>query len=608
MDEPCEEMDENAMEWYNTQHADELADLAREHEYWNASSDQQKRSAPWLPELSQCSPMVESGFPSSGSSSTDPTTPSPKRKIAEQNMNAENVTPEPRRRLRTKCTPPEPEIDSELDNSLWILRKDPSHVKFSRLSKPAQRGALKRLHQNKGRAISTFMREGSKRLPGGGTVHRNSTLDGCAESARFTELWFQDIAKGKGDADEKQQGAAISVCLRSLAMSAGVGDREVHRQFGKTVLLTWQGPWGVLQNVVPVGEVFPPLPVLMGIIGDSATTKELYKEFGKQVQTFKQRHKIASYAMAQEVCMQTLADTSVIRLHFHAWLKFEHKAPASGRMLELKEWTFQKSMPVPSTWETANHKKAEFAGHFYLCVEDKSGKLRCDSDLKMHIDYPVNPMWICRLLSSKHISSRTAKSHFAKAVFAAKMNIDNVTAAEKYIAHEQMLSEKLIVDNSLRLAQRAFRLIPTVTEWLTSFGELRDRYRFLVLDGASGLGKTRLAANMTTADKFLLVDCASSTTPDLLDFQRCRHDVVLYDEAHVDMIIKNKKLFQSGIDIAKLASSATNNCAYSVWMHRVKQIVCSNVWEDELKLLPDGDRDWINKNSVYVKVTSPLWI
>jgi hypothetical protein len=363
-----------------------------------------------------------------------------------------------------------------------------------------------------------------------------------------------------------------------------------------------------LEDVVPAGEVFPPLPVLMGMISDSATTKELYKEFGTQIETFKQRHGIVSYAMSQEVCTRTLANTSVIRLHFHAWLKFEHKAPHHGRLLELQEWSFKQSLPVPSTWETASHKKAEYAGHFYLCVDDKQGKLRCDSDLTMHIDYPVNPMWICRLLSSQHIGGRSAKSHFAKAVFAAKMNIDNVTAAEKYIAHEKMLSEKLIVDNSLRLNQRAFRLIPAVTDWLASFGELKDRYQFLVLDGASGLGKTRLAADMTTADKFFLVDCASSTTPDMLDFVRGRHDVVLYDEAHVDMIIKNKKLFQSGIDVAKLASSATNNCAYSVWMHRVKQVVCSNVWESELKLLPDGDRDWINKNSVYVKVTSPLWI
>ncbi len=99
------------------------------------------------------------------------------------------------------------------------------------------------------------------------------------------------------------------------------------------------------------------------------------------------------------------------------------------------------------------------------------------------------------------------------------------------------------MDTSLRLKQKAFRLIPAVTDWLASSDELKDRYRFLVLDEASGIGKTRLAANMTTAERFLLVDCASSTTPDLLDFVRGRHDVVLYDEAHVDMIIKKQKAF-----------------------------------------------------------------
>ncbi len=364
----------------------------------------------------------------------------------------------------------------------------------------------------------------------------------------------------------------------------------------------------MLQDVVPAGEAVPSMPVLLGMLNDDATAKELYEEFTTQVETFQKRHCIDSFAMAQELCTQTFADSGVIRLHFHAWLKFQHKGPAQGRLMEMSEWTFKGSMPVPSSWETANHRKAEYAGHFYLCVGEKRGRIRCDTDVKMHIDYPVNPMWICRLLSSKHISGQTAKSHFAKAVFAAKLNIDNVTAAEKYNAHETMMLEKLVVDNSLRLTQRAFRSIPEVTAWLGSFDDLKDRYKFLVLDGASGLGKTRLAANMTTAEKFLLVDCASSTTPDVLDFVRGLHDVVLYDEAHVDMIIKNKKLFQSGIDIAKLASSATNNCAYSVWMHRVKQVVCSNVWESELKLLPDGDRDWINKNSIYVKVTSPLWI
>ncbi len=139
-------------------------------------------------------------------------------------------------------------------------------------------------------------------------MHRNAPQNSSDDRNRFTELWFQDIAKGKGQVDWKSQGVAIAYCLRSVAMSPGVGDQEVHRQFGRTVLLTWQGAWGVLQDVVPAGEVFPALPELMGMIGESAVAKELYKEFGTQVQTFQKRHGIGGYAIAQEVCTRRVRD------------------------------------------------------------------------------------------------------------------------------------------------------------------------------------------------------------------------------------------------------------------------------------------------------------
>ena len=74
------------------------------------------------------------------------------------------------------------------------------------------------------------------------------------------------------------------------------------------------------------------------------------------------------------------------------------------------------------------------------------------------------------------------------------------------------------------------------------------------------------------------------------------------------MIIRYKKVFQSGIDFAKIAGSATNNQAYTVWMHGIKQVAASNKWEEQLAELPRGDRAWIVAHSVYVKVTEPLWI
>ena len=85
------------------------------------------------------------------------------------------------------------------------------------------------------------------------------------------------------------------------------------------------------------------------------------------------------------------------------------------------------------------------------------------------------------------------------------------------------------------------------------------------------------------------------------------HDVVCFDEAKPSMIIRVKKLAQAGVDMARLGQSATNQVSYQVWFHRVKLVICANGWEVQLRDLPPEDVAWLKKNSVYVKVTEPLF-
>ena len=37
-------------------------------------------------------------------------------------------------------------------------------------------------------------------------------------------------------------------------------------------------------------------------------------------------------------------------------------------------------------------------------------------------------------------------------------------------------------------------------------------------------------------------------------------------------------------------------------------IIATNNWESDLLSLKEEDRAWLNKNSIVVKVTEPLWI
>ena len=95
--------------------------------------------------------------------------------------------------------------------------------------------------------------------------------------------------------------------------------------------------------------------------------------------------------------------------------------------------------------------------------------------------------------------------------------------------------------------------------------------------------------------------------PELKEFKSLYHDFVLFDEATTDMVLKYKKLFQSNASWVVCGSSSTNMYAYHPWFHKVRIIVASNTWSEEIKRLPLADANWLMENSVYVSVDQPLW-
>ena len=134
------------------------------------------------------------------------------------------------------------------------------------------------------------------------------------------------------------------------------------------------------------------------------------------------------------------------------------------------------------------------------------------------------------------------------------------------------------------------------------------RYKFLVLEVPSSMGKTQFSSSLSPSKCCLELDCAGSTSPDLRLFDALRHDTVLFDEASAALVLANKKLFQASASYVSLASSGTNCHAYQVWMWAKRLIVSSNRWSLELAQVPSADRDWLVANSVHVKVNEPLWV
>ena len=153
------------------------------------------------------------------------------------------------------------------------------------------------------------------------------------------------------------------------------------------------------------------------------------------------------------------------------------------------------------------------------------------------------------------------------------------------------------------------RLAQVEDEWVPHYSAFRDRYKFLVLTGRSRTGKTRYAMHLFgDVSRTLELNCAAASEPDLRTFDPEHHSAVLFDEASAAMVLKQKKLFQAPPCWIQLGASTTNCHSYEVVMAGCKMIICSNRWDEELEALGEADREWLNANSVKVRVDDPFWI
>ena len=135
------------------------------------------------------------------------------------------------------------------------------------------------------------------------------------------------------------------------------------------------------------------------------------------------------------------------------------------------------------------------------------------------------------------------------------------------------------------------------------------RKQFLVLAGRSGVGKTEYVRGLFGPQALLELNCANAAcVPDLRAFDHETHKVVLFDEACVEMVLKNRKLFQAPACLIDLGHSPTGRDVYRVFLNDAVLVIASNKWTDEVaNLASESDRAWIIANQVLVVVTESMF-
>ena len=73
------------------------------------------------------------------------------------------------------------------------------------------------------------------------------------------------------------------------------------------------------------------------------------------------------------------------------------------------------------------------------------------------------------------------------------------------------------------------------------------------------------------------------------------------------MVLNCKKLFQAGASEVTIGASSTNCHAITVFPHRVRMVICSNRWSEDVATLGMADQQWLTINAVRVEVKRPLW-
>ena len=441
-------------------------------------------------------------------------------------------------------------------------------------------------------------------------------------------------------AEEGVKNAAVSYyCKHRLETAKTCNNKWVN---SNGVLLTWNGSWGAFCfDDLGLTPPYPPVPEVCLRLQKHPDIVALRKSFEEQVLQWAMNVNFAICAYSFELCAQTYKAATMaatedvvsadggrlvlpvdgrpsepvaqggrpIRVHIHAFFRRD-----SGciQLRSPRAMAFQLSLPVKSTVISAGRRATRacrtYQGIYYVQCP-KVGMIFYGGTVRPFEDYLVNGEWALNLVQQGKMSIEDAHEQIVRSAKNLTRLLDNLNRLRRERETAAMLQTQAETEKLLALHKRPFRELPEVTEWLATFREVKPRYKFLVLEGPSMVGKTHYARSLSPngVSAVFEADCAGKNHPDLRALNASVHDTIIFDEASVQCVLLQKKLFQSSSSMVTLGSSATNMHSFSLWCHRMRMIVTSNRWLMELRQLPSDDAEWLKANSVHVPVTGPLY-
>jgi hypothetical protein len=400
---------------------------------------------------------------------------------------------------------------------------------------------------------------------------------------------------------------AVTAFLRAQYPSAPKDDAQLRNC--RSVLLTWNGDWGLCGGIIgkslsPAEDAVLAADLAAAILREEPSVQELWEEYLSWMTSLAADTGATGWACSLELCTKSLKQKLPCRIHAHAFMKRDQILAVSS----VKRLVFKGSTPYRSEEALGNRVRARgsWCGCYYLQVS-KIGSLYVYGNKQPYVDYPVNPGWIFNLLQAGKVTGEIARQEALRTTQGLPRRLADLERWQAEHRQEEMRARVAATQAHLSKAMRPFPPINKVTAWLRKFSGICSRKKIIVLEGASGLGKTEYARSLLGVDKTLELNCAGSLNFCLREHDPLVHRCILWDEARVQLVLQERKLFQCPACWVQLGASPTGAHVYKVWVNDCLMIVGSNTWSEQLRQTPKADADWIEANQVLVKVKRPLW-
>ena len=182
---------------------------------------------------------------------------------------------------------------------------------------------------------------------------------------------------------------------------------------------------------------------------------------------------------------------------------------------------------------------------FYCCIAEKSGTLFCQATKLPFSGFLVSPTWILNLVQGKKLEPTAARALLVRCANGSR-HVKELEAHEAHLEEEAVQKAEDEAQRLLSDTLKPSKQYPLVNAWIKQFDKPRHRYKFLVLQGPSRVGKTAFARSLCDPGfETLEINCASGAEPDLRAYRLSKHGLILFDEIVPQQVASQRKVFQA---------------------------------------------------------------